>query len=122
MTITIDTAPANTERLVWTPSCPADELELDWGEAMLVGAKQVALFRVASGEVFAVCNRDPHTGSPVMARGIVGSKGERATIASPLLKQIYDLETGECFGDPGLFLRPFRTRIRDGVIEVEVPA
>ena len=44
-------------------------------------------------------HHDPHTGAPVMARGIVGSRGDRPTIASPLHKQVYDLGTGECFSD-----------------------
>jgi nitrite reductase (NADH) small subunit len=106
----------------WLPACRLDELEFAWGEVVLVGATQIALFRVAAQEVYAVCNRDPHSGAPVMARGIVGSKGDRATIASPLLKQVYALATGECFADPALHLRTFGTRVADGVIEVEVPA
>ena len=53
------------------------------------------------------------------ARGIIGSKGERPTIASPLLKEVYDLGTGECFSDPALHLKTFRTRVVGGFIEIE---
>jgi nitrite reductase (NADH) small subunit len=102
--------------------CALDELELAWGEAALIAGRQVALFRVAAGEVFAVAHEDPATGAHVMARGILGSKGERPTVASPLHKEVYDLATGECFTDPTLFLRTFRTRVVGGFIEVEVPA
>jgi nitrite reductase (NADH) small subunit len=55
-----------------------------------------------------------------MARGIVGSRGTRQTIASPLHKEVYDLETGECFGTAGLRLPTFRTRVSDGYVEVEL--
>lgn len=55
-----------------------------------------------------------------MARGILGSRGERPTIASPLHKEVYDLETGECFSTPGLAIATFRTRISDGMVEVEL--
>ena len=67
-------------------------------------------------------HRDPGTHAYVMARGIVGSKGDRPTIASPLLKQVYDLGTGACFADPELTLRTFPTRVVDGYVEVEVAA
>jgi nitrite reductase (NADH) small subunit len=97
-----------------------EDLEPSWGEAALVEGRQVALFRTGANEVFAVAHEDPATGAHVMARGILGSRGERPTIASPLHKEVYDLETGECFSTPGLGLATFRTRIADGVVEIEL--
>ncbi|HEY5222243.1 MAG TPA: nitrite reductase small subunit NirD [Microbacteriaceae bacterium] len=109
-------------KTVWEKACKVNELEPSWGEAALLRAKQIALFLLGPGEIYAVTHRDPHTDSQVMARGIVGSKGARPTIASPLHKEVYDLGTGECFTDPNLFLETFRTRIVGGFIEVELPA
>ncbi|HCB57894.1 MAG TPA: nitrite reductase (NAD(P)H) small subunit, partial [Arthrobacter bacterium] len=37
-----------------------------------------------------------------------------------LHKEVYDLETGECFGTAAVRLETFSTRISDGFIEVEV--
>ncbi|WP_396021223.1 nitrite reductase (NAD(P)H) small subunit [Arthrobacter sp. ES1] len=91
-----------------------------WGEAALIAGHQVALFRTATGEVFAVGHEDPATGAHVMARGITGSRGMRHTLASPLHKEVYDLATGECLGKPGLRLPTFGTRIVGGCIEVEL--
>ena len=104
----------------WHRVCPVDELELAWGEAALISGRQVAIFRTAPGEVFAVAHEDPATGAHVMARGIIGSRGTRPTIASPLHKEVYDLETGECFGTAELRLETFSTRISDGFVEVEL--
>jgi nitrite reductase (NADH) small subunit len=104
----------------WHRVCPVVELELAWGEAALIAGRQVALFRTGPSEVFAVAHEDPATGAHVMARGILGSRGTRPTIASPLHKEVYDLETGECFGTAAVRLETFRTRISDGFIEVEV--
>ncbi len=104
----------------WHRVCAVNELEPAWGEAALVAGRQVALFRTAAGEVFAVAQEDPATGAMVMARGILGSRGARPTIASPLHKEVYDLETGECFGNPGLRLPTFTTRIDEGYIEIEL--
>lgn len=106
----------------WEPACRVDDLEPSWGEAALLRAGQIALFLISEQEIYAVTHRDPHTGSHIMARGIVGSQGQRPTIASPLHKEVYDLATGECFSDPGLHLQTFRTRVVNGYIEVEVPA
>jgi nitrite reductase (NADH) small subunit len=104
----------------WNRVCAVEELELAWGEAALIAGRQVALFRTAPAEVFAVAHEDPASGAHVMARGIVGSRGTRPTIASPLHKEVYDLETGECFGTAGLRLPTFRTRLVDGYVEVEL--
>ena len=56
-----------------------------------------------------------------MARGITGSRGARPTIASPLHKEVYDLETGECLRHAAAPARTrSRTRVVDGYIEVEL--
>jgi nitrite reductase (NADH) small subunit len=104
----------------WARACAVSDLEPGWGEVALLGGRQVAVVRVDGEEVYAVDHHDPHTGAPVMARGIVGSRGDRPTIASPLHKQVYDLGTGECFTDPSLSLRTYRTRVVGGMLEVEV--
>ncbi|AUZ34063.1 nitrite reductase (NAD(P)H) small subunit [Arthrobacter sp. PGP41] len=104
----------------WHAVCRLDDLEVAWGEAALIAGRQVALFRTGANEVFAVAHEDPATGAHVMARGILGSRGERPTIASPLHKEVYDLETGECFSTPGLSLATFPTRIAGGVVEIEL--
>ncbi|MFB2586812.1 nitrite reductase small subunit NirD [Herbiconiux liukaitaii] len=115
---TADTA--GTSAPAWQRACSVGDLEPSWGEAVLLRTKQIALVLLSAREIYAVAHRDPDTGSYVMARGIVGSKGDRPTIASPLHKQVYDLGTGECFSHPGLTLGTYRTRIVGGFIEVEV--
>lgn len=105
----------------WEPACAVAELEPSWGEAILIRGRQIALFYVNPDEVYAVDHIDPDTGAAVIARGIVGSRGDRPTVASPLHKQVFDLGTGACFGDPALALNTFPTRIVDGIIEIEVP-
>jgi nitrite reductase (NADH) small subunit len=118
---TTDQAPASEPaRVGWFPVCEVDVLEPSWGEAALVAGRQIALVLAAPGELYAVDHRDPATSSYVMARGIVGSRGDRATIASPLLKQVYDLQTGACLDDPALALAVYRTRVVGGMVEVEV--
>ncbi|SEI70277.1 assimilatory nitrite reductase (NAD(P)H) small subunit [Arthrobacter sp. yr096] len=116
----LDGAGNLTTAATWHRVCPVEELEVAWGEAALIAGRQVALFRTAPTEVFAVAQQDPATLANVMARGIIGSRGSRPTIASPLHKEVYDLETGECFTNPELTLEAFPTRLVDGFIEVEL--
>lgn len=103
----------------WTSVCALDRLEPLWGEAALIDGVQVALVLLPDGRLYAVSNQDPATGSFVMSRGIVGSRGTRPTLASPLHKQVYDLETGECF-TAGYSLRTFPVRVDAGTVQVLV--
>lgn len=126
MTLTIPdrttTEATEPAAVAWHPVCEVDALEPTWGEAVLVGGRQIALVLVEPGELYAIDHRDPVTSAYVMARGIVGSRGDRATIASPLLKQVYDLQTGACVDDPRLAVATYRTRVVGGTVEVEVAA
>lgn len=83
----------------WTRVCAPDELVPDRGSAVLVGGAQVALFRLGDDRLFAVSHKDPATGANVMAHGLVGSRGDVPTVASPLHKEVYDLRTGRGLDD-----------------------
>ncbi|WP_434318616.1 nitrite reductase small subunit NirD [Leifsonia sp. P73] len=120
MTITQPNERTHLEPGKWVRACRLDDLEPSWGEAVLLRMRQIAVFLLSPREVYAVAHEDPAGGAPVMARGIVGSHGDRPTVASPLHKEVYDLGTGECFTDPSLALRTFRTRIVGGFIEIEL--
>jgi len=105
----------------WVPVCPLDLLEVDRGSAALLdGGVQVALYRLPGGRVHALANRDPFTGAYVMSRGIVGSRGGRDVVASPMHKQAFDLRTGECLDDDNKALTVYPVRVRSGVVEVQV--
>lgn len=67
--------------------------------ALLPDGRQVALFRDRAGALYAVDNRDPFGGAAVLSRGLTGSHQGRAFVASPLLKQRFDLVSGECLDD-----------------------
>lgn len=115
------------------------QLPVDRGVAVLVafpdGDVPVALFRLGAigsegaedreeFEVFAVGHLDPVNGAPVMARGLIGSL-ERdddviLTVASPLLKQRYDLRTGACLDNDELSLPTYPITVRDGRVFLEV--
>ncbi|WP_353650537.1 nitrite reductase small subunit NirD [Nakamurella sp. A5-74] len=85
----------------WVRVCPVDALTMERGAAALVDGIQIALFRLADGNVHAVQHRDPFSGANVLARGIVGSRQGEPTVASPMYKQVFSLRTGRCLDRAG---------------------
>ena len=81
--------------------CSLSDLEVERGRAALIDVQQIALFLLPDGTVRAVDNFDPFSGANVISRGIVGTRGESATVASPLHKQVFDLATGQCLDSQG---------------------
>ena len=81
---------------------------------------QIALFRTHDGEVFAIGNQDPFSGANVMSRGIVGSRGDVPTVASPMFKQVFDLRTGSCLDDPSVSLPVYQVDVVDGQVTVNL--
>jgi nitrite reductase (NADH) small subunit len=103
-----------------TVVCRYDVLVPERGVAALVGDVQIALFRTHDGQVFALGNQDPFSGANVMSRGIVGSRGDLPTVASPMFKQVFDLRTGQCLDDPAVSLPVYQVEVVDGQVVVNL--
>ncbi|MCW2747323.1 MAG: nitrite reductase [Nocardioidaceae bacterium] len=103
---------------VWVKVCAYEALEPDVGVAALVKGKQVALFRLSDGTLYAVGNRDPFSGLQSMARGVVGLRDGMPFVAAPRGREIFDLTTGRCTDDPTMELHSYQVRVVDGTIEV----
>lgn len=78
--------------------------------ALLPDGRQVALFMDRAGRTYAIDNRDPFTGAYVLSRGLVGSDAGQPYVASPLLKQRFDLTTGACLDDDEVSVPVFEVR------------
>ena len=108
------------ETQCWTPVCALADLQPERGVAALIDGTQVAIFRTRDGKLYAIGNRDPFSGAYVMSRGIVGSRGDVPTVASPMHKQVFDLRTGRCLDDEAVTVPTFPVRLVGDVVEVEV--
>jgi nitrite reductase (NADH) small subunit len=84
--------------------------------ALLPNGSQVAVFRTAQEEFFALDNVDPVSGAAVLARGILGDRAGRTVVISPMHKNAFDLETGVCLEDPAIVVRTHRVAVVDGEI------
>jgi nitrite reductase (NADH) small subunit len=105
---------------VWTAACQYDFLIPNRGVGVLLpDGTQAALFRLDDCTLHAVGNIDPFSGAAVMSRGIVGDRGGRATVQTPIKKQAFALDDGSCLDDPEVSLPVYATRVTaDGVVEV----
>jgi len=101
--------------------CRYDELIAGRGVAVLLpDLRQAAVFRTFDGRLFGVGNLDPATGAQVISRGLTGSRDGAPTVASPMLKHVYDLATGRCVDGPAgpepYTLAVFPVRCDEGVV------
>jgi nitrite reductase (NADH) small subunit len=106
--------------MTWTAVCQYEDLQPERGVAALLDGEQVALFRTFDGSLYAIGNQDPFTGAFVLSRGIVGSRDDIPTVASPLHKQVFDLRTGLCLDDEAAAVPVFAVRMRGGQVEVGI--
>ncbi|ETA71024.1 nitrite reductase (NAD(P)H) small subunit [Actinospica robiniae] len=131
MTIEMDTAEMDTAVAFAadTPPGPAarvcryEDLIAGRGVAVLLpDMTQAAVFRTFDGRLFGVGNLDPATGAHVISRGLTGSRDGAPTVASPMLKHVYDLATGQCVDGPAgrepYALAVFPVRCDEGVVYI----
>ena len=104
-----------------TPVCLLDELEVETGVCALVEGSAVAIFRTHDGNVYAISNYDPVACASVLARGIVGTRGQLPVVVSPMHKQAYDLRTGQCLDDADVRVPTYDVRVEGGIVLVGVP-
>ena len=105
----------------WTAVCRYDDLIPERGIAALVDGVAVAVFRTHDGALHALSNVDPFSNVSVLSRGIVGDRRGRATVASPIYKQVFELATGVCLDDPTVSVPTYPVRLVGGVVEVCSP-
>ncbi|MCD7439758.1 nitrite reductase small subunit NirD [Streptomyces lincolnensis] len=96
----------------WFTVCELDRLLPGRGvAALLPDGRQAALFRDRHGKLYAVDNRDPFGGAAVLSRGLTGTHQGRPFVASPLLKQRFDLETGQCLDEESVRIATYEVRV-----------
>ncbi len=103
----------------WVDVCAFDALVRDRGVAALVGGDAVAVFRCSPDDaVYAIADIDPFSGASVLSRGIVGSAGDRTTVASPIHRQRFDLATGAAIDTSLVRVATWVARVRGGRVQV----
>lgn len=104
----------------WADICSVNDILPNMGRCALFEGKQVAIFKVASKEeqYFAIENFCPFAEANVLSRGLVGSVGEKIVVASPIYKQHFCLETGQCIEEEEVSVKTFAVRIEGGKVQL----
>ncbi|MEU9152365.1 nitrite reductase small subunit NirD [Streptomyces sp. NPDC048417] len=114
MTLAPETTELKVQLLLedsWFTVCDLSRLTPGRGvAALLADGRQVAVFRDRADRLYAIDNRDPFGGAAVLSRGLTGTHQGRAFVASPLLKQRFDLETGQCLDDETVRVAAYEVR------------
>ncbi|MFF3248160.1 nitrite reductase small subunit NirD [Streptomyces sp. NPDC002870] len=96
----------------WLALCSLSLLTPGRGVAVLLpDGRQAAVFLDREGTPYAIDNRDPFTGAQVLSRGLIGSAAGRPFVASPLLKQRFDLGSGGCLDDESVSVTAYEVRL-----------
>lgn len=111
--MTTTSQPTSSAPTTYTVVCPLDQIEREGGVVALVRGAAVAVFRTYDDEVFALDNYDPCSRASVLARGIVGTRGDVPFVASPMHKQAFDLRTGYCLDDAAMRVTTYDVQVSD---------
>ncbi|KPQ26648.1 nitrite reductase small subunit NirD [Halomonas sp. HL-93] len=82
---------------------------------------QVAIFYLPGhgNELFALDHHDPFSNANVIARGIVGDLKGAPVVASPIYKQHFRLEDGQCLEDEDVKLRTWPIEFKGDEVWIE---
>ncbi|QBG37180.1 nitrite reductase small subunit NirD [Litorilituus sediminis] len=112
------------DALDWVSVCKLADIEKNTGVCAEFNGEQVAIFHLYSdalaskSDVKAVSNFDPFAQANVLSRGLITEKDANFHIASPLLKQEFCLESGQCLQDEAVAIPTYQARINQGIVEL----
>jgi nitrite reductase (NADH) small subunit len=107
----------------WISVCSDTDLVANSGVCALLNEQQIALFKIKNvndEQVFAVSNWDPIGKANVLYRGLLGSVENAKVIISPLYKQRYCLDSGQCLDDDAIKLTVYPVRIENNQVQLQL--
>lgn len=120
---------ASQNTKAWQKVCTKADLVAFSGVAAWLetadGPAQVAIFYLPGLEqgkrdaLFALDHHDPFSNANVIARGIVGDLKGAPVVASPIYKQHFRLEDGQCLEDEEIKLRTWKIEFKGNEVWVE---
>ncbi len=96
---------------VWKRLCELGEIPRLGSRVVKSAHGDIAVFRTANDEVFAMHDKCPHKGGP-LSQGIVHGK----SVTCPLHSWKIDLETGVALAPDVGCSKPFKVKLEDGLV------
>lgn len=104
----------------WVDICHINEIPEMGAVCALHEGKQVAIFNLANnGQVRSICNVDPFSKVSALSRGLIADVDGRTVVSSPLFKQYFCLETGECLQDETTKVNVYPVRVREQRVQLK---
>lgn len=99
---------------------PLDRVGVGQGRCFIVNGKQIAVFRLRDGRVFALDNVCPHRAGP-LSEGVVGldHESQRAAVLCPFHAYKFSLSDGRGL-DTELHVRSYPVEVRDGRVFLDL--
>lgn len=101
----------------WLDVGPVEHVPLRGARRVEIDGLVIGVFRVQSGEVYALENKCPHKDGP-LTEGIVHDTG----VTCPLHNWVIDLQSGQARGADSGCVRTFPVEVRDGRICIKLRA
>src|SRR4051812_4492501 len=95
----------------WTEVCRLHDIIANTGVCAIIAGRQIAIFRLDDGSVYALGNHDPFSNVNVLSRGIVGDLKGELVVASPIYKHHFSLTTGRCIEDSAVRVPVYAVRL-----------
>jgi len=106
---------AMEEKTYWFDVGPVSAVPLRGARTVRTPNREIAVFRTASNDIFALENKCPHKGGP-LSEGIVHGR----KVACPLHNWIINLEDGEATGADHGCAKKFPVKIERGHIYIDM--
>lgn len=108
----------------WHCLCRRHQLVANAGIVAWFAGAQIALFYLPHTEqgerLFAIHNRDPQSGANVIGHGMLGQLKGELVVASPLYKQHFRLQDGQCLEQPEQQLAVWPVRLDGDQVQIRV--
>lgn len=99
----------------WAAIAKLEEIPQLGSRVVQMGDMEIAVFRTAADEVFAIKDKCPHKGGP-LSQGIVHG----SSVTCPLHNWKIDLASGEALGPDEGCTNTFSTRVEDGTVYLQL--
>lgn len=101
---------------IWIEVCPLEDIPRLGARVVKTDTVDIAVFRTAEDEVFALRDRCPHKGGP-LSQGIVYDR----RVACPLHNWVIALETGEATGPDTGCTAHYPVRVENKIVYLSLP-
>lgn len=103
----------------WIDVCDINDIAPNTGVCAKVNKQQVAIFYLhPENELRAFNNFDPIAEANILSRGLLAEIDGKRVVASPLYKQHYCLQSGQCLQDDNKQIAIYQARIKDGRVQL----